>query len=782
MYNSLKFKITFSFIFLTLFLFAQSEESFTISGFVLESESEEPLIASQVYVPVINKGAISDENGFFSLILPKGNHNFEVSYIGMSPLEQMVNLVSDTSLTFYLSEGGLELKEVVVVGKSENSAIPTNTVSVKKIVELPTVLGEPDVLKVVQLLPGVSSSSETGVSFSVRGGSSSQNIILLDDAPVYNPSHLLGIVSAFNPYTIKSVDFYKNTIPARFQAGASSVTSIYTKEGNKNTYGGEIGIGILGARVAFEGPIIKDKVSFTSSYRKSILPDVLSKVSDNGDTRITYYDLNTKVSWSINKNNKLFLSYYRGKDAFIANDDGGFQWTNNTVTLTGTSVLSKKLFLRNTLAYSHFNTGFSSIIDSLENGTRQTISSLTLRNVFKWYQNNTRKLTFGTTADYQGYLPFNIFEKVEGVETTSFDFSAREVAFEFSPFIDLTQEIGNKIQLYVGIRTPVYHWLPTEEERIYLNFETDEIDTLFQQSKTYFKFEPRLSLSYDVSKNQSIQVGYQRINQFRQNFIPGGVFSIASFWKPASNLVLPQTVDQFQMQYNLSTSKYSFVLGGYYKNITNISDFIDGSYIFPSNASFGESFIGLIEIGTILNTGRGDSKGLEFNVKKLTGKFTGELSYTLAKSSMKIDGINEDQWYPTLFDRRHDLALTVSYALSKRSKFVALFSYNSGQPVNLPNTSYTINGGDFQRLSNKNSTLKPDYHRLDLSFIREGKERRFIESKWVFSVVNVYNQFNPTFFRFDNGNLVATNLVPILPSISYQLKFKVKKHTSKDEK
>lgn len=756
---------------------AENKEKYTISGYILEEESDEPIIGCKIFIPSIGDGVISNEYGFYSITLPAGKHTLKVKYIGKESVEKEVNLIEDITLDINLMNHSIMTKSVIVQAEKKiGDPVITHKIDTKKIIEQPAILGEPDVLKTVQLLPGISSSSETGISFSVRGGSPSQNLILLDEAPVYNPYHLLGIVSAFNPYTLKSVDLYRDAIPAEYQAGASSVIDIHTKDGNKKKYGGEFGIGLLGARISAEGPIIKDKLSFTASYRKSILSDIISAFANDEDgLAIRYNDINAKLSWKINKNNQLFGSYYRGADVFLFGEDGGNRWINNTATLTSTSVLTKKLFLRNTFAFSQFTTGFSYFSeDKTEFGTNQTISSFKLKNEFKWYQSPSFKTIFGLSTDYQKYLPFNFFVTKDGENIYKSEFSPQETVIELAPYLGVKKSFGKRIKLYAGVRAPISAWFPEKEERIYYDIETDLIDTLFFKQKTFFKLEPRVSFSYNISENKALIFGFQRINQFKQNFSSGAVFSIATFWKPSSAILAPQTTNQFFLKYSHEYSSFKFNISGYYKDIEDVSDFVDGAFIIPgyNSSTLDESQLGLVELGTILKPGIGRSKGIEFSITKTNGKLTGDISYTLAKSMLKIEGINNGEWYPSIFDRRHDLNILLTYSLSERNKFTALFSYNSGQPVDLPNNNFNLYGADFSLSTSKNSYRKPNFHRLDISFIHKGKERKNIETQWIFSIINVYNQFNPTFLRVENDKIIGQNLVPFLPSLSYQIKLK----------
>ena len=770
---------------------ASAQEQFTINGYVKDASNGEALFGTTVLVRELGTGNVTNPYGFYSITVPQGKYTIEFRFIGFETVAREVDLVSDQRIDIELSESKTELQEVVITAQSENANVTELAMSVEKIdmrtmKKMPALLGEVDVIRNIQLLPGVSTVGEGASGFNVRGGSVGQNLVLLDQAPVYNSSHLFGLFSVFNPDAVSDVQLYKGGIPAQYGGRISSILDVRMKEGNSKNFEGSGGVGVISSRLSLEAPIVKDKASFIIAGRRSYI-DVLAEPFLEGDSQQLYfYDLTAKANYNINDKNRIFVSGYFGRDTFGFDANQGFSWGNATATLRWNSLINEKLFFNLTGLYSDYDYSIS-FADSDQDSFnwKSNIRTTNLRPEFTYFLNTKNELTFG--ADFVNYR-FAPAEAtaVSGGEGTNISLDEKN-SMESSIFISNKQEVSRRLSLEYGIRfssflylapTTVYEFgdAPAGQRKPVTNITPIDENEVVED---FYNFEPRFSFRYQLNQNSSIKGSYNRMVQYI-HLVSNTTASIPlDVWTPSTNNIDPQIGDQFALGYfrNFQNNIFEASIEGYYRNTRNQLDYIDGADLLL-NALFE---------GDILS-GKGRAYGMEFMVKKNGGKINGWASYTLGRTELQIDGINGGNWYPTRFDQTHNLKVVGFYELNERTTFSANFTYTTGTPSTFPSSRYSVQGYSIPHSDNaaRNDVRIPDYHRLDVSMTLYAKKenKRGMRNFWVFSIYNLYARENPFSIYFSSsdkpptaGFLPETSatqfsvLGTILPSVSYNFNF-----------
>ena len=770
-----------------------AQENYTISGYITDAESGETLIGATALVKEIGNGAVSNEYGFYSISVPKGKYTLEFSYIGFGNVIKPFSLSANYKLDVEMSEMKNELAEVVVTAKEEDGNVREVSMSVNKldittIKSMPTLLGEVEIIRSLQLLPGVNSVGEGATGFNVRGGSIDQNLILLDEAPVYNSSHLFGFFSVFNPDAVKDVKLYKGGIPSRYGGRLSSILDVRMKEGNKKKLNINGGVGFIFSRLSVEAPIIKDKSSLIVAARRSYI-DILAKpfLSESLDgSQLNFYDLTLKTNYDINDKNRLFLSGYFGRDNFGFGDQAGFNWGNKTGTIRWNHLFSERLFSNLTFYFSDYDYQIKFGNDSQNKfDWNASIQNIGVKPEFSFFLKPGNLLKFGGQSILYTFDPGNAVGVSEGEER---DFSLpQKYAMENAVYVENEIDISTTIKANYGLRLSSFTYLGKGTayeyadgipgERRYATSATEYGD--WKSIKTYYNFEPRLSLQMQLSSNNSIKASYNRTTQYIHLVSNTTAATPVDVWTPSTNNIRPSTADQVAFGYfqNLNDNTYELSAEVYYKTMNNLVDYIDGADLLLNQFIEGD----LIE-------GKGRAYGIELMAKKTKGKFSGWLSYTLARTERQTPGISGGEWYASRFDQLHNLSLTGFYEINDRWTTSANFAFNTGSPTTFPTTRYTIQGFVVPHNANeeRNNVRLPNYHRLDLSITRKGeiKEGKRWTGDWVFSVYNVYNRKNAfsIFFAQEDGRIPIGSSVntdayrlsvigSFIPSVSYNFKF-----------
>ncbi len=754
-----------------IFSFAQD---YTISGYMRDASTGEELLYATVYVAETGEGATTNLYGFYSITLPEGDYTLQYSYIGLETSEIKFSLSENVSKDVELNSAATNLQEVIVKATQEDENINSTEISVvelsmKDAKLIPVLMGEQDVLKTIQLLPGVSSNSEGSSGFFVRGGDADQNLILLDEAPVYNASHLLGFFSVFNSDALKDVKLYKGGIPAEYGGRASSVMDIRMKNGNMKEWGVSGGIGLISSRLTAEGPIKKDKGSIIVSGRRTYA-DILARpfLEDSDDLKLYFYDLNLKANYKISDKDRIYLSGYLGKDVFN-NENFGFDWGNTTATLRWNHLFTDKLFSNTTFIYSDYDYGFN--VDFSGNGVNLDagIFDYNFKQDFNWYINPNNTLKFGIQGIYHRLKP-NDFTFTDEATTENGITTQEQKALEGGIYIANEQKVNDRLSLNYGLRLSSFSNVGEYTEKVYN--ETDDIITSTSYASgeiynTYIGLEPRINATYILDEKSSIKASYNRTNQYLHLLSNSNAGTPTDLWIASSPLVQPQIADQIALGYfkNFKDNTYEFSVEGYYKNLQNQVDFEDGG------TSINNS-----DIESDLVFGKGRAYGLEFYLKKKKGDFTGWLSYTLAKSERQFDDINDGTWFSARQDRTHDISLVGMYQISPRLNLSASFVYYTGDAVTLPVGKYFVDGALVNLYGERNAERIPDYHRLDfgMTYILKDTDRYYSDLN--FSIYNVYNRKNTYSLTFDldeAGNTQATRLAlfGVVPSVSWNFNF-----------
>ncbi len=753
----------------TFFLSAQKH---TISGKITDATSGEDLIGVTVFIAGTTTGTTTNTYGFYSITLQEGNHKLSFSFIGYKTISRDMSLNSDTTYNIQLSPHETMLDEVVVSSETKDKNIRSAKMGVEKmdmkqIEMIPVLFGEKDILKTIQLLPGISASSEGSSGFNVRGGSSDQNLILLDEAPVYGASHLMGFFSVFNSDALKDVTIYKGGIPANYGGRASSALDITMKDGNNKKFAVSGGLGLISSRLTIEGPIIKDKMSFIVSGRRSYA-DLIAKQSSvlNDDMNLYFYDLNAKLNYKLNENNRIFLSGYFGEDVFGFGSGMGMNWGNTTGTMRWNHLFSNKLFSNTSLIYSNFDYAFR-VGDDVDMSSG--IVDYGFKQDFSWYLNPDNTIKYGLNITRHSFNPGVLTIDNEDSQDVVLD---EKQAFESAVYVSNSQKIGNKFSAEYGLRLSMFNQIGEGWANTY-NDNNEIIDSVFYEKgelmQSYFEFEPRLSFSYLLNKSSSVKASYNRMAQYLHLLSNSTSGQPTDTWMPSTNNLEPQTVTQYSIGFfkNFDDNKYEFSVESYYKQMDNVVDYEDGTDIMLNE-----------NIEASILSGIGRSYGVEFYLKKKYGRFTGWISYTLAKTENKIDGINHDNWYLAKYDKTHDLSIVGTYKLKKRLSLSASWIYSTGNAVTFPSGKYEYDGSQIPYYTERNGYRMPNYNRLDLNLHLVGKTKKRFQSSWDFSLYNAYNKHNAYTITFQESETnpgateaVKLSLFGVVPSISWNFEF-----------
>jgi outer membrane receptor for ferrienterochelin and colicin len=757
-------------------VFAQTQK-FTISGNVRDGDDGEDLIGVSIaVVSAGNVGATTNAYGFYSISLPEGKYTFRFSYIGYAVSEMEIDLTADMRLNVTLNADVRQLEEVVVSAQSRNVNVSNpemsiNRISATTIKKIPVLLGEVDVIKAIQLLPGVQPTAEGSSGFSVRGGGYDQNLILLDEATVYSPSHLMGFFSTFNNDAIKDVTLYKGDIPAASGGRLASMMDIRSKDGNSQHFSGTGGIGLISSRLTLEGPIVPDKASFIISGRRTYA-DMFLKLANSPDMKNTdlyFYDLNAKLNYRINDNDRLFLSGYLGRDN-LSTDYMGMSFGNRTATLRWNHIFSPKLFSNFTLIGSIYNYALgNSAGTSLMQEWKSKMQDYGLKADFSYHPNPRNHVSFGYSATHHTLVP----SEGGGGGIAGQVRQAGEFALEHAAYLSNEMKATDNLTLKYGLRYSLFQNISNGEPINYLNqYEVESVKSHKKGTVYHYehRLEPRAGITYLFNDKNSVKAAYSRTVQYIQLASNSTAGSPLDVWFQASPNVKPQLSDQFSVGYFRNFAEDAFELSAevYYKNLKNVVDFKDHAEL-----------LGNSNLEQELRFGKGSAYGLELMLRKNVGKLTGWISYTYANSRRQIDEINGGKWYRSPYDRPHSISVVANYELSRKWSLGANWVYASGAPVTYPTGKYLIEGSYVPHYSGRNEYRYPAYHRLDLSAtVQLSKPERKFRSELSFSLYNAYGRKNPwtVVFKQDDNQPDLTYaemmyLFTFIPSITWNFTF-----------
>ncbi len=767
-------------MFLSIGAFAQKRPMFVLNGQIKDAATGEALQGATVYVKEMEGGTVTNDYGYYSLELPDGKFSLRFSYVGYKNFLFRLTMKADTTLNVELKPADEQLQEVVVKGESARENVVSTQMSVNKLTSktlqsIPAFMGEVDLVKALQLLPGVKFVAEGSSGFSVRGGSPDQNLITLDEATVYNAGHLMGFFSVFNSDAVKSVKLYKGDLPAAYGGRLASLVDVRMKEGNNRSFHGQGGVGLIASRLMLEGPIVKNRTSFMVSGRRTYA-DLFLKLSNNDQINknsLYFYDLNTKMNYTVNNKNHLYLSGYFGKDVF-KNDFFRMNWGNATGTMRWNHLFNKKLFSNFTLVLNRFNYN----LGIPESNPRAFLwqSSLTDYNFkgdFSFLLNAKNKIKFGFASVLHDFFPGKITGT--GSQSVIDEYALdNQYALESGLYVSDSQKIGSLLTVNYGLRFSLFNNIG---KGISYHFDATGLvsDSVVYAKgsfyNTYNGLEPRLGLVYQMTENSSVKASYTRSFQYIQQAQNSTAGTPLDIWFPASPNIKPQIGDQIATGYFRNFRDDMFVTSAeiYYKWIKNAIDFKDHAQLLLNKYLEGE-----------LRTGKGSAYGFELMARKNSGRLTGWVSYTYARAYRTINGINHGNRYSATYDRPHSVSVVLNYTLNKQISFGMNWVFLSGQPVTFPVGKMQVGNTTIPIYSGRNKYRLPDYHRLDLSFTwtEKTKPHKRWHSEVNFSIYNAYDRKNPWVINFktdaDNPNdtyAEMTYILGFIPAVTYNFKF-----------
>ena len=710
-------------VFLLVGTIGKAQNSYTLSGYMKDASTGEELLYANIYAIEAAQGATTNLYGFYSITLPEGKYKIQYSYLGYEPQFFELDLSQDVKKDVELQLAASELQEVVVKAEKEDENLSTTEMgtvklSMKEIKSLPVLFGEQDVLKTIQLMPGVSSAGEGSTGFYVRGGNVDQNLILLDEAPVYNASHLLGFFSVFNGDALKDMKLYKAGIPAEYGGRLSSILDVRMKEGNSKEFKASGGVGLIASRLTLEAPIVKDKGSFIISGRRTYADLIAGAVDqDFSSTTLYFYDLNMKANYKISEKDRIFLSGYLGRDEF-GNEDFGFDWGNATATLRWNHLFNDQLFSNTTLIYSDYD--YSVGLDRSEDyfNISSGIKDYNLKQDFIYYPKANTTIKFGANAIYHTFEPGSREAEINE-EANTFIIDERN-ALEGGLYISAEQKLG-RLNINYGLRASSFSLIGPDDVKTYN--EENEVTSITSYDegefyKSYFGLEPRVSSSYILNDKSSIKASYNRTYQYLHLLSNSSSGTPTDIWTPSSEIVKPEIADQISLGYyrNFKDNTYQFSIETYYKNLQNQVDYEDGADIFLNE-----------DIESQLVFGKGRSYGAEFLLRKTKGRLTGWLGYTLSKTENQFEEINDGAWFSARQDRTHDISIVALYELNDKWTLSANWVYNTGDAVTFPEGKYEIDGVVNYLYTDRNGYRMPSYHRLDFGGNDETETNRKIQ-------------------------------------------------------
>lgn len=773
--------LTLSLLLCTVLGFGQSK--FTLSGTISDASNGEGLIGATIRTVKDSKGTITNVYGFYSLTLPTGSYEIEYSFIGYEKQTITIDLTEDIVNNLELAESSQKLDEFTKEAKAGTANIESldmskDELNIEQIRGIPALMGEVDVIKAIQLLPGVQTLGEGGSGFFVRGGAADQNLILLDEANVYNASHLMGFFSVFNPDAVKNVELYKGGIPAQYGGRLASVLDIRMKEGNKKKFQADGGIGTISSRLTLSAPIKKDKGAFLISGRRTYADMflVFAKNPDVKSAKLYFYDANLKANYDINDKNRIYLSGYFGRDVLGIANQFRMDWGNVTSTFRWNHIFNSKLFLNSTVVYSNYNY----LLGTPEGGDEwgdiftwnSNIKDYYIKEDFNYYLNPNNTVKFGLQTAFHKISPGIIDYSVDGVENTIT--AAQTNSLEHAIYISNEQKFTTRFSAIYGLRYSYFQNIGEGTVYGYDNQYNVSDTTYYSKGEIYENYgglEPRLGLKMTINEHSSVKASYNRTRQYIQLASNSTSSSPLDVWFSSSPNVKPQYADQVAVGYfsNYFKDTLETSVEVYYKKMYNTIDFKDHAQLILNPYLEGE-----------LRTGDAYSYGAEFMAKKTLGKWTGWLSYTYSRVFKVIPLINDGEKYPAKYDQPHNLSFVTSYSFNKRLSVSLNFVYNMGRAVTMPTGKYVYQGKVIPTYSKKNAERLPDYHRLDLGVTLKSKnydEKKF-KGEWVFSVYNAYNRANAYSVNFkenpDNPNETQAEMLylfKIIPSVTYNFKF-----------
>lgn len=766
------------------------EGAATIAGNIRDIKTGEPMIGASVFVEHPTIGITTDQFGYYALTLPKGRHELKIQSIGMKRTSRLIMLYSNGRLDIEMNEDITPLKEVVVESEADahvmGMQMGMEKLDIKTMKQIPLALGETDIMKVVLTLPGVQSVGEGTVGLNVRGGSANQNLLLFNDAVVYNPSHLFGFFSTFNPDVLKNVELYKSAIPAEFGGRLSSVLDVHTREGNTKKFSGSGGISPITGRLSLEGPIIKDKTSFIIGGRSTYSGWLLRQLDAKELKRSTasFYDITANLSHKIDDNNSLYLSAYTSRDKFRLNNDTAYSYSDQNASVKWKHLFNNKLYSVTTAGFSHYNYS----IESDNNPISAFIMDFDIRQFnakadFSYFPNSRHTLNAGISTIRYNLAPGNM-RPVGDQSIMSRDILQDERGLESALYLSENFEISPKLSLYLGLRYSFYQYHGPRDVLRYApglpRQKGNVTDTLHYSSgksiAQYHGAEPRISLRYMISKLSSVKLSYNRTLQYIQMLSNTVAINPTDIWKLSDTYIKPQMGDQisFGFYQYLKGNTIETSIETYYKDIESMADYKNGATLLLNH-----------HLETDVVDARGKAYGLEFMVKKLSGKLNGWVSYTYSRSFIQTKGnfpdetVNDGAWYPSNYDKPHALNFIGNYKFSRRFNFSLNFIYSTARPITIPIAKYEVDGTTRVFYSPRNKHRIPeDYIRTDISINIEGnhKIRKLAHSSWTLAVYNLFGRANPysVYFESKNGKIAGYKFSVFarpIPTITYNFKF-----------
>jgi hypothetical protein len=779
--------------FLAVFLWGSmsvgAQGKVTLNGYIRDSATGESVIGATISIVGQQKATLSNQYGFYSITLDTGTYNFSIAHVSYLIQLAQLELRKDTSINFQLLAKSAAMNEVVVYSRRRDANVVGAQMgkidlSINQIKNIPAFMGEVDILKAIQLLPGIRNAGEGNAGFYVRGGGPDQNLIMLDDAVVYNTGHLFGFFSIFNSDAIKNTSLIKGGMPAQYGGRLSSVLDVTMKDGDLKKFSGEGGIGSIASRFSLQGPIVKNKASFIVSARRTyidaLVKPFVKKTSDFYGSGYYFYDLNAKINYRFNERNRLYASGYFGKDVFSFNNktrsfNSYIPWGNSTATLRWNHVFSPKLFANTTLVYNDYNFKFSAAQESFEVSLASGIRDGNLKVDFDYYPAPGHKVKWGGLMTYHKFTP-NVFSGRQDSTIFKPVSEGNKYALEKAVYVQDDWDLSEKWKAAYGLRWSAFTQLGPYTKYI-RDADQNKLDSTvygnMEKIVTYSGFEPRLTLRYSINATTSLKASVARNLQFIHLVSNSGSTLPTDLWVPSTFRVKPQISWQYAAGIfkNFNNNHWETSVELYYKKMQNQIEYKEGYQ--PSLKDPEEDF----------TFGKGWSYGSEWFINKTSGRLTGWLGYTLSWTWRQFPALNGGIKYPAKYDRRHDLSLVGMYELNDRWKFGAVFVYGTGNATSLPERFYIISGVLTQEFSAINQYRLPSYHRLDLSatYTPKPKPGRKLHGSWVFSTYNTYSRMNPYFIYYDqSGNAYdgslkiearQVSLFPILPSVTWNFKF-----------
>jgi outer membrane receptor protein involved in Fe transport len=766
-----------------------AQDKFTLNGYIRDSVSGESLIGANLSIRSEGKGVSSNQYGFYSITLKNGTYQLAASFVGYQPKVWTINLTDNKSFNILLVPNANAINNVTVVSRRRDNQVKTAQMgkielNINTAKAIPAFMGEVDILKTLQLMPGVRNAGEGNAGFYVRGGGADQNLILLDDAVVYNTGHLFGFFSIFNSDAIKNVSLIKGGMPAQYGGRLSSVVDVAMKEGNTNKTQVDLGIGLIASRFSIQGPLKKNKASYMISARRTyadaIAKPLIKKTSDYYGSGYYFYDLNAKVNYEISEKDHLYLSGYFGRDKFNFNNakrsfNTEIPWGNSTATLRWNHVFNKKLFSNTTLVYNDYQFALNGKQNDFNINLSSGIRDLNAKTDFDYYLSPEHKIKFGAQYTFHTFLPNVLSGNQDSVVFTPQN-ATKKFANEYGLYLQDDWEINSKLKLNIGLRYSQF-----QQVGRYTNYIRDvngnKIDSVVygkgQTVQSYGGFEPRATIRYTLNDNASLKAAITNNLQYIHLVTNAGTTLPTDLWVPSTLRVKPQLSWQYAIGYfqNLKEGMFETSVEAYYKTMENQIEYREGYT--PSLKDPEEEFV----------FGKGWSYGAEFFVNKVKGRLTGWVGYTLSWTWRQFKELNDGLKYPSRNDRRHDLSVVANYELNDKWKLSSVFVYGTGAAISVPERFYLVGGVLTQEYSRINAYRMAAYHRIDIAatYTPKRKENSKFNSNWVFSIYNIYSRQNPYFIYYDQEGSAATgdlkvsakqvSLFPIIPSVTWNLKF-----------